>query len=175
MTKVILTVGYARSGKSTVAHYLAEKHGYKRIGFSDFITIELAKRKLEITKTNMTNYGKQFRKELGEDYLIKQVLAEAAGHEKVVISGIRLMGEYDTIKEKFSSAKMIFTIAPEKQRYARRKDQSKTFEEFIARDKKDEELYKMREVFAKRDYEIKNEGSLEELLKKVDDIIKGIN
>ncbi|MBT4870942.1 MAG: AAA family ATPase [Candidatus Diapherotrites archaeon] len=172
MEKVILTVGYARSGKSTVAHYLEEKCGYKRIGFSDFIANELAKRNLEITKNNMVSYGEQFRNELGKDYLIKQVLKEAEGNDKVVISGTRLMREYDAIKEKFSNAKMILVSSQEKQRFERRKDQSKTFEEFVARDKEDEKAYGMCEVFAKNDYEIENSGSLEDLLKKVDEIIE---
>jgi len=172
MVKVILTVGYARSGKSTVANYLKEKYGYKRIGFSDFIAKELEKRKLEITKSNMTNYGEQFRNELGKDYLIKQVLEEAKEHDKVVISGLRIMNEYEVIKEKFTNTKMILVTSPENQRFERREGQSKNLEEFLLRDKKDEEMFGMKEVFAKRDYEIENNGSLEDLLKKVDGIIE---
>jgi dephospho-CoA kinase len=172
MTKVILTVGYARSGKSTVAKYLEKKYGFKRIGFSDFIVSELEKRSLETTKDNMTNFGERFRQELGEDYLIKQVLQEIKGNEKAVVSGLRTMNEYEKIKASFPDAKMILVSSNEQNSFARRKDISKTLEEFLSRDKKDEKLFDMKRVFAKNDYEIENNGLLEELLKKVDEIIE---
>ncbi|MBT4192490.1 MAG: AAA family ATPase [Candidatus Diapherotrites archaeon] len=172
MTKVILTVGYARSGKSTVAKYIEEKYGFKRIGFSDFIASELEKRNLETTKDNMMKYGEQFRKELGEDYLIKQVLKEIEENDKVVISGLRIMAEYEKIKASFSDTKMILVSSIEQNRFDRRKDTSKTNEEFLARDEHDEKLYGMKRVFEKKDYEIENNSSLGELLEKVDEIIK---
>jgi dephospho-CoA kinase len=172
MTKVILTVGFARSGKSTVAKHIGEEYGFKRIGFSDFITKELEKRNLETTKDNMMKYGEQFRQELGEDYLIKQVLEGIKENDKVVISGLRLLNEYEKIKTSFADTKMILVSSIEQNRFDRRKDTSKTKEEFLARDEHDERVYAMKQVFEKRDYEIENNSSCKDLLEKVDEIIK---
>lgn len=168
-----MVAGYARSGKSALAKHLEEK-GYTKIGFSDFIADELKERGLEVTKTNMSNYGERFRKELGQDYLIERVLKKAEGKDKVVISGLRLMREYEKIKEKYPNAKMILTNANEQNRFDRREDESKHLDEFLERDREDDKMYNMHEVFEKMDFVIENNGSFEEFLSKVDLIVKRI-
>ncbi len=171
--QVIIVAGYARSGKDTVADYLVEKHGFRKIVFSFFVGEELKKRGIMPTKENKSIYAQTLFKELGQDYLIKRVLGEAEKHSKVVISGLKPIWEYDGIKKNYPQAKMIVVDAPKKMRFARRpSDTPNDYKIFIERDKRDVKQFKMNEVFKKRDYFIKNDGTLEDLYKKVEVIYK---
>jgi len=167
--QVLIVTGYARSGKDTVADYLKKRHGFKKIVFSEFVAKELVKRKIDPTKENICKYGPHLRHELGESYVIKQVLAQARKFSKVAICSVKPLREYKAIMKEFPKTKMLLVSADPAVRFTRRPtDSPGEFKAFIARDKIDERIYKLKRTFAKRDIEIRNNGTLKELHTKVD-------
>jgi hypothetical protein len=120
--------GYARSGKDTVAKYLVENHGFKRIAFadairhmlldldpyvgigysnnshitiSDLVSIEgwdNAKSHPEIRRL-LQDLGVSARQHLGEDVWIKAALRTLSNGEPIVITDVRFKNEADAIKD----------------------------------------------------------------------------
>jgi len=173
MKEVLIITGYARSGKDTTANYLEKKYGFKKIVFSDFTIAELVKRGIKPTKDNMSIYGARLRRELGRDYLIERVLAEARKYKKVAICSVKFMRERNAVMKEYPQTKMLLVTAPKKIRFTRRPtDSPDTFAGFLARDKRDIKVFHMDKVFEKKDYEISNNGSLSGLYKKIDALCK---
>jgi len=173
MKQVLIITGYARSGKDTTANYLEKKYGFKKIVFSDFTIAELVKRKIKPTKDNMSIYGARLRKELGRNYLIKRVLAEAKKYDKVAICSVKFMRERNAVMKAYPKTKIILVRAPKRVRFARRPtDSPDSFAGFLARDKRDVRVFHMDKVFAKKDYVVLNNGSVSDLYRKIDALYK---
>jgi hypothetical protein len=114
--------GYARSGKDTVAQYLVEENGFKRLAFADTIkhfllTVnpliedghrlneivqmygwEVAKSKIEVRRL-LQETGVTARQMFGEDFWVEQTFAEADPTSNYVISDVRFPNEADYIKD----------------------------------------------------------------------------
>ena len=114
--------GYARSGKDTVASYLVEEHGFKRLAFADAIrefilkinpilhdgfrlneTVkmygwEIAKSKDEVRRL-LQETGMTARLMFGEDFWVEQAFAHADPTQDYVISDVRFPNEADYIKD----------------------------------------------------------------------------
>lgn len=114
--------GYARSGKDTVAQYLVEEGGFKRLAFADIIKHfllkvnplieegnrineivqmygwEVAKSKIEVRRL-LQETGVTARQMFGEDFWVEQAFAEADPTSDYVISDVRFPNEADYIKD----------------------------------------------------------------------------
>ncbi len=114
--------GYARSGKDTVASFLVEEHGFKRLAFADPIkefTLkinpiiegqlrlqdvvqmygwEVAKSKEEVRRL-LQETGMAARIMFGEDFWVEQAFAGADPSEDYVISDVRFPNEADYIRD----------------------------------------------------------------------------
>lgn len=182
MKKVIALVGPIASGKGVVAGYLEDK-GYCSFSLSDRIREELTRQGMEITRSNLRDMAHKLRKDLGPDILAKRTAdkAKKSGCEKIVIDAIRNPFEVRRIQEDLDAV-VIGVNASQKRRYEfmqmrSRPGDIKTYDEFIKQD--NEELasgvdHKMNilDAIKKADYIIENDGTLEDLKSKVDDILK---
>ena len=120
--------GYARSGKDTVAKYLVESHGFKRVAFADAIRNMLldvnpyigfgpsnsshttladlvaavgwegAKEHYEVRRL-LQDLGVSARQYIGEDVWIKAALRTPSSGENIVITDVRFTNEADAIKK----------------------------------------------------------------------------
>lgn len=119
--------GYARSGKDTIAKYLVDNHGFKRVAFADAIRNmlldinpyvgfgpsnsshtsladlvsvvgwEKAKEHLEVRRL-LQDLGVSARTYLGEDVWIRAALRTPSSGENIVITDVRFTNEADAIK-----------------------------------------------------------------------------
>ena len=174
---IIGLVGEKLAGKDTVANYLVQKHGAGHFRFTHILDAVLEELNLEISRKNEIDLGLGLRKIFGEHVLVnalEQRVKRSLSSYRVV-NGIR-MDEMDVVKQ--WGAKIIYITAPFETRFERYKtrkektdDGQMSIEQFKAQESAPTEL-RIPELGKMADFRIDNTGSIEELNKKVDDIIK---
>jgi hypothetical protein len=118
---IIGLIGYAQSGKDTVAKILVDNYGFTRVAFADKIrellhevnpvvgTIRLndivdeygwdiAKQKPEVREL-LQNLGVGARKLFGDKFWVHQAIGSIAeAHPNIVVTDVRFTNEADTLK-----------------------------------------------------------------------------
>lgn len=184
--KVIGFAGTNGAGKDTVADYVAEKYGYKKITMGDIIRERLKSEGVtEISRKVTGEYQKKFVDEFGIDYWPKETVKEIRkqGWDKVVISGLRYPTDVTSFKEAFQ--KDFFSVlvdASPEARFERmssrgRADAPKTIEEFQQQEKYEDDMFHFNDTKKEIDVVVDNGGALDETKKQIDKIVeeKGFN
>jgi dephospho-CoA kinase len=182
VVKIALT-GKLRSGKDTVANHLYVRHGFDRIAFGDAL-----KKNAHATFPWVSEFSKpralyqvygQLMRQIDPDVWVKH--AEQAvkgaidfrvntGAEKigVVISDLRQPNEYEWARN--NGFTIVKVIAPDEDRIARAKIVGDDFNEVDLEHETESHI----DGFAV-DYEIVNDGSVDDLKRKVDEIVEEIS
>ncbi len=187
---IIGVVGNIAAGKTTVAKFFEER-GFCRVSCSDplidllthnvseYSWIPELPEKAEPTRDKLIEFGKYLKDKYGGDVLIRLAVDKKRGCKNVVIDGVRSKEEIEAIKG--LGGKVIYVEAKPKIRFERlmkrkaSKDRTiKDFEDFKAMDDAEERLYHTSRLKGLADYVIVNEGTLEELRRKVEGIIENI-
>lgn len=173
---IIGLVGEKLAGKDTVANYLVDKYNAGHFRFTHILDAILEELNLEISRKNEIDLGLSLRKVFGQHVLInalKQRVKRSLSSYRIV-NGIR-MDELDVVKS--WGAKIIYITAPVKirfDRYMLRREKTDdavmNFEQFKQQETGPTEL-QIPELGKQADFRIDNIGSLDELYKKVTDII----
>jgi cytidylate kinase len=142
--QIIGLAGTNGSGKDTVGHILAEKHGYQFISVTELLRNEAKRRNLPVERENLRMISAEWRRELGLGVLVDKAVAEyekdADTYSGVVMASLRNPGEADRIHE--FGGTMVWIDAEPTVRYARiqanatnrgrAEEDNKTFEQFLA-------------------------------------------
>lgn len=129
---IIGITGAFGSGKSTAANFLEAK-GYKKIYLSSYLEQEAKKRNLPLTRKVLQDLGNEFREKEGNGVLMEKALADVRDEEKIVIDGLRNLGEIEELK-KAKNAVVLGIVADRDIRFARLKNLKR-------REKLDEALF----------------------------------
>jgi len=178
MKFVIGLTGNIGSGKTIVSEHIHNNYGASKRGYSQILMDILDRLYLPHEREYLQKIGASLRDSLGEDVIVNafQKDLEKDRSEIIVIDGIRYMNEVDMLR-RFENNILLFIDAPVEMRYERCRKRGKkgedrmSFEEFMKADKRETErqIPKIKKV---ADYIIENTGTLEELLKRVDEILK---
>ncbi len=187
---IVGVVGKIAAGKTTVAKFFEEK-GFCRISCSepliDLLTHNVSgyswipelPEKAEPTRERLIAFGKYLKEKYGGDILIRLAVDKKRGCKNIVIDGVRSREEVEAIKR--LGGKVIYLEARPEIRFERlmkrkaEKDREiRTFEDFKAMDDAEERLYHTSKLKELSDYVIVNEGTLEELKERVEEIIEDI-
>ena len=142
--QIIGLAGTNGSGKDTVGHILAQKHGYLFISVTEVLRSEARRRGLQVDREVLRTISAQWRRELGLGVLVDKAIAEyekdADTYVGVVIASLRNPGEADRIHE--FGGTMVWVDGDPRIRYKRiqanaatrnrAEEDNKTFEQFIA-------------------------------------------
>jgi|YelNatPaOPRAMG01_1025707.scaffolds.fasta_scaffold11743_4 dephospho-CoA kinase len=185
--KVIGLTGTIGAGKKTVKEIIQKKLTCYTVTLSDIIKAEIERRKGTLDRSTLQNMGNELRKRYGS-HILAMLAVEYMPKEKnfIIIDGIRNPGEVEYLKKKYGKDfKLLAVDANEKIRFERllsrgEKKDPKTWEEFLEMDKRDKGFgeppwgQQVSKCLEMADFTILNEGSLEELERKVEEIIKAL-
>jgi len=174
---IISVIGLMGAGKGTFAHYVSKKYGYFKITYGDIIRDLARQRGLELTRENLQAVRRETLKKYGPEYVGKLVAEKIRNHKKAVIDGVRLIEDINPIIKEYGKPVVVLIetkpeIRFERMRKRNRPGDPKTLEEFKDQEEKEKKLFDFDRVFALADYKIKNNGTLEEFYRKIDDFMK---
>jgi dephospho-CoA kinase len=174
---LLVIVGMAGSGKSSIAQHLKQK-GWHVIRFGEMTMRELKSRNLPINEANERAVREELRTIHGMDAYAKlwlPTIVETLSVGPTVIDGMYSWDEYRFLRNHFGSQMTvvaIFTARP--LRYARlsqRPDRPLSTEEVEQRDFAEIENVEKAGPIAIADYTIVNDGTEEDLLLAVDRLL----
>ncbi|MFA5778073.1 MAG: AAA family ATPase [Candidatus Paceibacterota bacterium] len=181
--KIILgLVGSLASGKDTTKKYLAEKYGAKDCKFSSILRDVLNRITVPVSRENMQNLSTVLRANFGENLLARVIANDASKlyAEIVVIDGVRRPTDIEHLI-KLPNFFLIKIDADPHLRYERmikrnenEGDDKKSYEQFL-KDHEAEADSLIPVVMESAKYSIENSGSLEDLYKQIDEIIKKLS
>lgn len=173
---VIGLTGSFGSGCGVVSDYLVKKYGFRKLSLTKRIKDEAKQRRiLHPNRRDMQNIGDKIRQKYKSDFLASEVINEItrSQYKLIVIKSIRNHHEIERLREKFNNF-FLFNIDADKQvRYNRCKTEytsDKDFEDDDERDSGETQLeygQHVRKCVDNADVVINNDGSLEELYRKI--------
>ena len=178
MKLVIGLSGKMGSGKTVVSDHLLDRYGAKQLRFSKILMDISERLHLPIKRKTLQKLGHGLRTSIGEDVLVN-AFKEDIRDEKadlVVIDGVRYPNEVDMIHE-FDNHLILYIDAPQKMRYERcvkrgEKGEAKiSFEEFKVAESQATEAH-LDELKLLVDNVLENTGSIDELNKRIDDLLR---
>jgi dephospho-CoA kinase len=165
------------SGKSEAVKFFVE-HGYKRVYFGEVVMNEIKRLGLDVNEVNERQTRENLRKEFGMGAMAVKslpVIEEFIKHHNVVVESLYSWEEYKILKDKFGDAFKLLTIYTTKQlryeRLAKREVRPLTEDESKSRDISEIEKLDKGGPIAFTDYLIMNDGSLEELNKRLENFL----
>lgn len=178
---IIGIVGEIASGKGITAEYLKEKYGAVVFKFSTSMRDIADRLYLEQTRENVQKISTVLREGFGDDIFAKVMARDAAKSNAplIITDGIRRPSDIVELT-KLPHFHLIAIISDEKTRYERVRsrnenadDENKTWEDF-QKDSTAETETRIRDIAAKAEYTIDNNGDINALHKSIDEIISKI-
>ena len=177
MKKSVAIVGMCGSGKSVASDYLVE-NGWNKIYFGGVTMDELKKNNLEINPDNERMMREKLRKEYGMAayaILLLPKIRESIKEYDTVLDGLYSWDELLVLRKEFGDdLKIISVVADRGIRYNRlttREIRPLTNEEALKRDVAEIENLAKGGPIALADYYILNNGSVDEYINRLENII----
>ncbi|MFQ5815264.1 MAG: AAA family ATPase [Candidatus Hydrothermarchaeaceae archaeon] len=178
MTLYIGLAGRIGSGKTTISLHLQKEYGAREHRFSEILEDVLERLHLPHRREYLQKLGETLREEFGHDILVEALKRdlEEEKADTVVIDGVRYENEVEMLR-RLEENILVFISAPPELRYQRtvkrgtRGEAVISFEQFSAND----EAVTEREldiVEQRADYVLENTGTVDELLQKLDGVMK---
>jgi dephospho-CoA kinase len=182
--KILAIVGMSGSGKSVIVDHLTSK-GYPKVYFGGMIYKEMEKRGIERTEDGESEkkFREQIREEEGKDWVVRQVIAEvkdliAAGQKRIILDGVYSWTEYCILKHEFPKALTFLAVVVDKklryERVAVRPGRAFDGNAIRERDRSEIENLEKGGPIVAADYYVLNNGTVEELEKATDEVLKEI-
>jgi dephospho-CoA kinase len=177
MNKIIAVIGMCGSGKSEAVKFFTE-HGYKRVYFGEVVMNEMKRLGLEVNEKNERETRENLRKEFGMGAMAVKslpVIEELIAYNNVVIESLYSWEEFKILKDKFGDSFKLLTIYTTKSlRYERLL--KRPFRPLSAGESKSRDISEIEKLdkggpIAYTDYLVMNDGSLEEMNKKLEDYL----
>lgn len=179
-SKVIGVVGLNGSGKDALLKHLKERCGLEILSLGD-VARELAHlEEVPSSRSRLHEISQKYTERYGEDFFIKALLEEIRNKslQKVGITGIRKSSEIEFLRRHFGANFFLIHVQVDnpKLRFERFKKKAKArdpknYEEFLAQDKAEKDLFQIDEAMQRADATISNNGTLEDFYREIDKLI----
>ena len=178
---IIGVTGTIASGKGEIVNYLKNK-GFEYYVYSDILREVAKQRNIEPTRENLQKLGTDIKKRTKNWGILSKKIIEKIKTDKAVVDGIRNLDEIREFRKR-GGFYLIGINATQRLRYSRimkrnRKGDPKTFKGFKKLDNlenrgktKGQETNKCLKMV---DFLVINDGSLEDLRKKIDRVLSSI-
>lgn len=178
---IIGITGTNGAGKWTVVEYLEKSRWFVHLSVRKFLEGLLTKQWRPIDRDQMHILANDLRWTHGPDYFARALYEEALQqHQPVVIESIRAVGEADMLHQK-GNFTLLWVDAPLEIRYKRIIDRwsatdNISLEKFIQQENAEMESadpthQNLKGCIERCDYVIINEGSIDDLYKKIEDVL----
>jgi len=178
---IIGIVGEIAAGKGVAAEYLKQKYGAAIFKFSTSMRDVAARLYLDPTRENIQKVSTVLRAGFGDDIFAKVMAKDAAASKApfIITDGIRRPSDIVELA-KLPNFHLLAIVADEKTRYERVRtrnenvdDANKTWENF-QKDAMAETELRIRDIAAKAEYTIDNNGTIDDLHRDLDAIVAKI-
>ncbi|MBA3550926.1 AAA family ATPase [Patescibacteria group bacterium] len=174
--------GTIGAGKGTVVEYL-KTQGFKHFSAREFLIKEVKKRGLELVRHNITDVANNLRKQYFPGYIISELLKRAEQYKgNRVIESIRTLGEIELLRQNGKNFYLFAVNADLNLRYERVVERHSitdnvSYDKFVEDEKREYESAEpwsqnLKGCIAQADYVFDNNGTVEELYKKIEDTIQ---
>ncbi len=180
MNKIIAIVGMCGSGKSIASEYLEKELGYQKVYFGGVIYEKMKEENIEITPESQKIYRENLRKKYGMGAVAEILLPkikELSKENNVVLDGLYSWDELKILKKEFPNLNTISIVVDKKIRYDRLKIRpDRPFNNQESRDRDISEIENIAKAgpIAYADYYIFNNGTIEEYITRLNEILKQI-
>lgn len=180
MNKIVAIVGMCGSGKSVVSEYLEKNLDYKKVYFGGVTMKKLQEAGLEVNPESEKMMREKLRHDLGMGAYAKVLLPEIKEllkNNNVVLDGLYSWTEYNILKEEIPNLILISIVADKKLRYSRLSErQIRPLTEIEAENRDLSEINNIEKAppIAYADYYILNNFTKEEVINRLNEIIKEI-
>lgn len=183
LVMIIGVTGMLGAGKGTIAKFLVGK-GFKHYSVREFLTEEILKRGLNVSRDNMVFVANDLREKFGPGCIINELCKRAAANGgDAVIESVRAVGEVEALKK---NKGVLFGIdADIETRYARNVERGTvtdnvSFDRFVFEEQRESTLSdptkgNLRSCIELADYKFKNDWTVEELKGKVEKVLDQIS
>jgi dephospho-CoA kinase len=173
---VLGVTGENRSGKSTTAKYLSDKHGFVHRENSDTLKKILCSLGLPLSRTNLQTVAGALFSSLGKDVIAHKNISDylKSDNKVFVISGIRYVEEVEAYK-KLSNFKLLYINCLPEVRFGRmleleKKGGGKDSPDSLFSTNEGE--YYLTLLYGMSDYVLDNSGSFDSTSNRLDEIIE---
>ena len=179
---IIGITGTIGAGKGTIVGYLTSKKGFKHFSARAFLVEEIEKRGLENNRDNLVIVGNDLRLKHGSSYVADELYRRAlVSGDNCIIESLRTVGEIESLKSKGSF--ILFAVdADPRIRFERILDRKAvtdnvSFDKFLEDEKREMESndpnkQNLKKCIEMADFVIDNNGTLDELNLKIEEILK---
>ncbi len=175
---LILVAGMPGSGKSLFVKIAVEKYGLPTYTMGDVIREDAVKMFGIVNQYTMLETSRRVRQIYGPGYVASKIIQKIRREEKtVLIDGVRSLDEVKVFR-KYGETVIVAIHASPRTRFERlrkrgREGDPSTWEEFVRRDYM-ELSFGIGDVIALADYMIVNEGSIDETLRNIENVLDKI-
>jgi dephospho-CoA kinase len=172
---MIIAVTGRMSAGETAFCKIVEKKGLKRLSLSDILREKLREQGKPVVRENLIELGDSLRKEMGEAAMAKLAWEKIGGGGDWVLDSIYAVKEAEFLRDK--GAYLVGITAPAGLRFKRslaRGEKFPSLEEFIKFDDYDQR-WGIDKMVGDADFVVSNDGTLEDLEKHAESILKTIS
>ncbi len=180
MVKVIGIFGLIGSGKDTVAEYLEQKYGFSHVSYGNLVRELATKMGRTVERDDLIKTQREYVQRYGQSYFGKLAVQRIreSNEELAVLSGIRRAQDIEEPRKAFGEDFLLVLVDVDpKIRFERMRGRSRpgdpeTLEEFLRQEEEEKKAFGFDEVMRYVRFKIKNESSLEDLHKNVDQFLQ---
>ncbi len=178
--KVIGVIGLNGSGKDEVVKYLNQRYGIPLISVGDIVREIAGREGVEPTRENLDEITRRYFAKHGKGYFLKLIVAKIRQNKLdcTGISGIRSPEDVSILKEAFNTDFVLVHVYVSDprgrfERMVKRGSQrdAMSYADLLKQDQISEELFHIQEAINKADISIANDGKLEDLHRRVDQLV----
>lgn len=182
---IIGITGTIGAGKGTIVDYLVKQAGFVHFSVRSFLTEEIIRQHLPVNRDSMVAVANKLRQEHSPSYIVEELYKKSIKkNTNCVIESIRSVGEVEALKSK-ENFYLLAVDADSKIRYQRialrnTETDKINYETFIKDEERemnsdDPTKQNLKKCISKADYMFYNNGSIEELYKNLEVVLKKIN